>query len=95
MLRREPDVNRTGHRTGPPFAALPTAHAITLRVALYRASGFVLWPLSTFAVMQQFVRNWELTGIVINHLDTSLLTQQRHGHRNFAVMHNTIGPGRV
>ncbi len=25
----------------------------------------------------------------------SRMTQQRHGHRNFAVMHNTIGPGRV
>jgi hypothetical protein len=24
--------------------------------------------------MQQFVRNWEQTGLVINHLDTSLLT---------------------
>jgi hypothetical protein len=41
--------------------------------------------------MQQFVRNWGQTGIVINHLDTSLLTQLDRWRRDFSAMQHGRG----
>ena len=64
----------------------------TARLSELSRSDLVLWPLDVIAVMQQFVRNWEQTGLVINHLDTSLLTLTGHRPHEFVVTHNTGYP---